>query len=35
MFWLNELAASRTAVRGIRMDPRGEFMSIAEWSTGR
>jgi peptide/nickel transport system substrate-binding protein len=35
MFWLNELAASRRAVGGVQMDPRGEFMSIAEWTASR
>lgn len=34
MFWVEELAASRTAVQGVEMDPRGEFMTIAEWSPG-
>jgi peptide/nickel transport system substrate-binding protein len=35
MFWLNELAASRSNVHGVAMDPRGEFRSIAEWSVSR
>ena len=34
MFWVEELAASRTEVGGVEMDPRGEFMSITEWSPG-
>ncbi|HEX2168400.1 MAG TPA: hypothetical protein VHG09_14290, partial [Longimicrobiales bacterium] len=34
MFWLNELAASRAAMSGVEMDPRGELRSIAQWSTG-
>jgi peptide/nickel transport system substrate-binding protein len=34
MFWLTELAASNTAVQNVRMDPRGELLSIAEWSLG-
>jgi peptide/nickel transport system substrate-binding protein len=32
MFWLNELAASRSSMSGVDMDPRGEFRSIAQWS---
>ncbi|MBR9989173.1 MAG: hypothetical protein KFH98_05415 [Gemmatimonadetes bacterium] len=35
MFWLNELAASRSDMNGVEMDPRGELRSIARWSTGR
>jgi peptide/nickel transport system substrate-binding protein len=35
MFWLNELAAARTNVHGIDMDPRGELRSIAEWAVSR
>ncbi|CAN5888965.1 peptide-binding protein [soil metagenome] len=35
MFWLNELAAARTNVHGINMDPRGELRSIAEWTVSR
>ena len=35
MFWLNELAASNRAVQNVRMDPRGELLTIAEWSLGR
>lgn len=35
MYWLNELAASQKAVQGVRMDPRGEFVSISGWSLGR
>jgi peptide/nickel transport system substrate-binding protein len=35
MYWLNELAASRKSVQGVQMDPRGEFMSVAEWSSAR
>ena len=34
VFWLEELAASRAAVDGVEMDPRGELLTIAEWSTG-
>ena len=34
MFWLTELAASNTAVQNVRMDPRGELLSIAEWTLG-
>lgn len=32
MFWLNELAASRAEVANVRMDPRGELQSMAEWT---
>jgi peptide/nickel transport system substrate-binding protein len=32
MFWLNELAASRTEVQGVAMDPRGEMMTIRQWT---
>jgi peptide/nickel transport system substrate-binding protein len=32
MFWLNELAATRSSVYGVAMDPRGDFRSIAEWT---
>lgn len=32
MFWLNELAASRSNVSGVDMDPRGELQSIARWT---
>ena len=35
MFWLNELAASRSSVSGVEMDPRGEFRSIAQWTVSR
>jgi peptide/nickel transport system substrate-binding protein len=35
MYWLNELAASRKSVQGVQMDPRGEFMSVPEWSATR
>jgi peptide/nickel transport system substrate-binding protein len=35
MFWLNELAAARTNVHGIEMDPRGELRTIAEWTVSR
>jgi peptide/nickel transport system substrate-binding protein len=35
MFWLNELAAARSNVHGIEMDPRGELRSIAEWAVSR
>jgi len=35
MFWLNELAASRSVMGGVEMDPRGEFRTIAEWTSGR
>jgi peptide/nickel transport system substrate-binding protein len=35
VFWLNELAAARTSVHGIDMDPRGELRTIAEWTVSR
>ncbi len=35
MYWLNELAAARRDVSGVIMDPRGEFVSVAEWTLGR
>jgi peptide/nickel transport system substrate-binding protein len=35
MYWLNELAASNKSVQGVKMDPRGEFVSVAGWSMGR
>jgi peptide/nickel transport system substrate-binding protein len=35
MFWLNELAAARTSVHGVDMDPRGELRTIAEWTVSR
>jgi peptide/nickel transport system substrate-binding protein len=35
MFWLNELAATRSSVHGVAMDPRGEFRSVAEWTVSR
>ena len=35
MYWLNELAATRRDVRGVTMDPRGEFVSVSQWAPGR
>jgi peptide/nickel transport system substrate-binding protein len=35
MYWLNELAASQKTVQGVTMDPRGEFVQVAEWTIGR
>ncbi|HSL71293.1 MAG TPA: ABC transporter substrate-binding protein, partial [Longimicrobiales bacterium] len=35
MYWLNELAATQKALQGVTMDPRGEFVSVAEWAIGR
>jgi peptide/nickel transport system substrate-binding protein len=35
MYWLNELAGVRREVSGVTMDPRGEFVSVAEWTLGR
>ena len=32
MFWLAELAASRSQVRGVEMDPRGELRTLARWT---
>jgi peptide/nickel transport system substrate-binding protein len=34
LFWLEELAASSQRLDGVSMDPRGEFMTIREWSLG-
>ncbi|MEX1182506.1 MAG: ABC transporter substrate-binding protein [Gemmatimonadota bacterium] len=31
MFWLNELAATRSELQGVEMDPRGELRSIMQW----
>jgi peptide/nickel transport system substrate-binding protein len=35
LFWLNELAAARTNVQGIEMDPRGDLRTIARWNVSR
>lgn len=35
MFWLNELAAIRSNVHGVEMDPRGDLRTIAEWTVSR
>jgi peptide/nickel transport system substrate-binding protein len=35
MFWLNELAASRSNIANVEMDPRGELRSIAQWTASR
>ncbi|MGH7554786.1 MAG: ABC transporter substrate-binding protein, partial [Longimicrobiales bacterium] len=35
MFWLNELAASRSEVSGVEMDPRGELLTLPEWALSR
>jgi peptide/nickel transport system substrate-binding protein len=32
LFWQNIIAASRDAIAGVEMDPRGELQSIAQWS---
>jgi peptide/nickel transport system substrate-binding protein len=32
MFWVDELAASGSAVSNVTMDQRGEFVSMADWS---
>lgn len=34
VYWLNELAATR-GVGNVKMDPRGELQSIAEWTVAR
>lgn len=31
VFWKDELAAARTQLQGVTMDPRGKLVSIAEW----
>jgi peptide/nickel transport system substrate-binding protein len=35
MFWLNELAASRTDAQNVVMDPRGELLTMPEWTLAR
>ncbi len=35
MYWLNELAATQKSVHGVTMDPRGEFVSVAQWSLSK
>jgi peptide/nickel transport system substrate-binding protein len=35
MFWMDELAAVRTNVHGVEMDPRGDLRTIAEWTVSR
>jgi peptide/nickel transport system substrate-binding protein len=35
MFWLAELAASRSELEGVAMDPRGELRTMARWSGRR
>lgn len=35
LFWLNELAATRSDVSGVEMDPRGELRTMARWTTSR
>jgi peptide/nickel transport system substrate-binding protein len=32
MFWVNETAAVRGGVGGVEMDPRGELLTIPEWT---
>ncbi|MEX2609175.1 MAG: ABC transporter substrate-binding protein [Gemmatimonadota bacterium] len=34
MFWLNELAATRNEVSGVTMDPRGELLTMPQWTLG-
>lgn len=35
MFWLNELAAVRAEVSGVEMDPRGELLTLPNWTLSR
>jgi peptide/nickel transport system substrate-binding protein len=35
MFWLAELAAARTDVAGVEMDPRGELRNLSRWTRTR
>jgi peptide/nickel transport system substrate-binding protein len=35
MFWLNELAGVSTALDGVTMDPRGELLTMKDWSISR
>lgn len=35
MFWLNELAAVRAEVQGVEMDPRGELLTLPQWTLDR
>ncbi|MGH7502392.1 MAG: ABC transporter substrate-binding protein [Longimicrobiales bacterium] len=35
MFWLNELAGVRSEIQGVEMDPRGELLTLRQWSLDR
>jgi peptide/nickel transport system substrate-binding protein len=35
MFWLNELAGIRSEIEGVEMDPRGELLTIRQWTLSR
>lgn len=35
VYWLNELAATRKEVGGAVMDPRGELLTIGQWTLGK
>jgi peptide/nickel transport system substrate-binding protein len=35
MFWLNELAGASPRVSGIEMDPRGELLTLRQWTLNR
>jgi peptide/nickel transport system substrate-binding protein len=35
MFWLNELAAAAQNLSGVVMDPRGEMLTLRQWTLGR
>ncbi|HEX6558376.1 MAG TPA: ABC transporter substrate-binding protein, partial [Longimicrobiales bacterium] len=35
VYWLNELTAARKQVAGVTMDPRGDLLSIPQWSLAR
>jgi peptide/nickel transport system substrate-binding protein len=35
MFWLNELAGVSASVGGVTMDPRGELLTVGNWTASR
>ncbi|HUP88175.1 MAG TPA: ABC transporter substrate-binding protein [Longimicrobiales bacterium] len=35
IYWLNELAANRKEVSGVKMDPRGELLTMQQWTMGK
>jgi peptide/nickel transport system substrate-binding protein len=35
VYWLYELAATNKSIAGVSMDPRGELLTIQQWSRGR